>query len=180
MCYVTVVTSVEIFYTRFSYKQRWISSLGELMQLYESNECCLSFRIVFICFHLLPVLINASLSVCVSVYNFHCFLPQQSDGLSAMRLLIQIDCQTIRTHTHTLSMFVCVCALITSTDLSMYNGTSIHECVCVCDGETLDRFFVRFLFCVYVWWLLLFSEERRCFRFAFVCLFAVKSHLHCN
>lgn len=101
------------------------------MQLYESNECCLSFRIVFICFHLLPVLINASLSVCVSVYNFHCFLPQQSDGLSAMRLLIQIDCQTIRTHTHTLSMFVCVCALITSTDLSMYNGTSIHECVCV-------------------------------------------------
>lgn len=115
---------------------------------------------------LLPCLINASLSVfvCVSVYNFHCFLPQQSDGLcDATRLLHSNWLPKQFAHTH-------VCVWIASTDL-WYNGSSIRvwvwrrnswsffsfvfACTCVCDNfceECAVVFAFRFCVCVCLPW----------------------------
>lgn len=102
--------------------------------------------------------------MCVSLYNFHCFLPQQSDGLcDATRLFHSnwLPKQFAHTHIHDRWMSVCVCVLIASTDLCIVQWLTNRS---LSDGETLDRFFRSFLrVCVCV---ITFCEER-----AVVCAF---------
>lgn len=126
------------------------------MRVHCTNRMNVVFR--FVSVFLLPVLINASLSVCECVCTIFIVSSLNKVMASAKCLLTQIDCPN-NTHTHTRWMSICVCALITSTDLSIYYGTSIREWVCVCDGETLDRLFRSFLrvFVITFWRALLFS-----------------------
>lgn len=165
--YVLLLLSdfIGFFYTRFSYKQRWISFLGELMQLlYESNECCFSFRFFFLQF-LLPCLINACLSVCVCVFPQFSLFPLSIKWWPLWFVFsLELIAQTIRTHTHThkqkmdISLSVLVCVYREYGIFHLYIGSSIRVWV---TAKLLIVFFLFFVrFCVYVW-----------FRFAFVCVY---------
>lgn len=131
---------MEIFYTCFRVTNKDETPLVRRVNallLYESNECCLSFRFVFLQF-LLPCLINASLSVCVWVCTISIVSSLNKVMASVMRRVssTQIDCpNNSHTHTHT-----CVC----ESRVRIF-GTMAHQWECECDGETLDRFFRSFL-----------------------------------
>lgn len=164
--YCCYLISLENFYNRVCYKQRWILFRRVNATTVYTNRANGAFRFVLLFLFLLPCLINASVSVCV--YNFHCFLPQQSDGLWCASST-QIDCpNNAEIHTYLL-----VCE---STDFWMYSSSHQYECVYVwVTRDSLIVFFVRFAcVCVITCWSVVFAS------LLWVCLFAVKSHLHCN
>lgn len=113
------------------------------MRVHCTNRMNVFFR--FVSVFLLPVLINASLSVCECVCTIFIVSSLNKVMASAKRLLTQIDCPN-NTHTHTRWMSICVCALITSTDLSMYNGTSKREWESVCVRRRNSWSFISFVF----------------------------------
>lgn len=117
--------------------------------LYTRIERMMPFVSFYFFYFLLPCLINASVSVCV--YNFHCFLPQQSDGLWCASST-QIDYpNNAEIHTYLL-----VCE---STDFWMYSGSHQYEYVCGWRATLWSFFFVRFAcVCVITCWSVVFAS----------------------
>lgn len=126
MFYVLLLLSDFIWkiFTIVCYKQRWILFRRVLMQLLYTR---IERMMPFVSFYFLlffASMFNECISVSVCVHNFHCFLPQQSDGLwctSSLKLIAQ----TIQTHSSNCPI---VCE---STDFLMYTRWHINMSVCV-------------------------------------------------
>lgn len=143
------------------------SSLGKLMQLlYTRIERMMPFVSFNFFYFLLPCLINAS----VSVYVCTIFIVSSLNKVMASdaRLPLKLIAQTMQKYTH-----ICLSVKVRIFECTV---AVINMIVCVwVTRDSLIVFFVRFAcVCVITCWSVVFAS------LLWVCLFAVKSHLHCN
>lgn len=170
MFYVTLLLSDFIGnFLQSCYKQRWILFRRVNATTVYTNRVNGGFRFVLLFFYfLLPCLINASVSVCAQFSLF----PPSTKWWPLKCVFTQIDCpNNTETHTHMGDACLLVCE---STDFWMY--TVAHQYEWVWRAKLLIVFFRSFFFACMgdnlLKWAVVFAS--------LLCLFAVKSHLHCN
>lgn len=139
--YCCFLISLENFYNRVYYKQRWILFRQVNATTVYTNRANGAFRFVLLFLFLLPCLINAS----VSVYVCTIFIVSSLNKVMASdaRLPLKLIAQTMQKYTH-----ICLSVKVRIFECTV---AVINMSVCMCGWRATLWSFFSFALRVYVW-----------------------------